>query len=149
MVLDAYAGTLTTAIACLDTDRSCIAIEEKNDCYNLVLKRLERVTDIKNRSQGLQDGSNPDITAVTDLLTAVSSHTSHSDNEVDKYIHDHLGEISPEDNDSEYEGSENAGEIAQVNRTAAPSHDEEPSNVVVQESCESQYVGDAGSDSLI
>lgn len=39
-VLDAYAGTMTTALACLETGRSCVCIEKDPECFRLAHARL-------------------------------------------------------------------------------------------------------------
>lgn len=47
MVLDTYEGTLTAAIACLNADRSCIAMEALWFCYHASFSRLCDIFDAK------------------------------------------------------------------------------------------------------
>lgn len=41
-VLDTYAGTFTTALACLETGRTCTSIEKDLECFRLAYSRLAR-----------------------------------------------------------------------------------------------------------
>lgn len=73
-VLDAYGGTLTTALACLATDRKCIVIEKATDCYNLGLNRLESVAEMKRSQEGAaQAGNNLQLTIAASILRAAHS----------------------------------------------------------------------------
>lgn len=40
ILLDSYAGNLSTAIACMNNDRLCISIEKDDRCFLEVLERL-------------------------------------------------------------------------------------------------------------
>lgn len=42
LVLDAYGGTLTTALACIETRRSCVSIEKDPECFRLAHERLRK-----------------------------------------------------------------------------------------------------------
>lgn len=42
-VLDAYAGTLTTGIACVNSGRSCVLVEQDSKCYDVAMDRLRAV----------------------------------------------------------------------------------------------------------
>ena len=43
IILDAYAGTMTTAIAALGTGRSCICIENNSNCFSASVQRLRQL----------------------------------------------------------------------------------------------------------
>jgi len=42
-VLDMYAGTLTTALACIDTGRRCSVVEQDVNCFRIAHDRLQKV----------------------------------------------------------------------------------------------------------
>lgn len=42
LIFDGFAGSFTTALACLNTNRRCIAVEKDKDYYNIGIKRIEK-----------------------------------------------------------------------------------------------------------
>lgn len=86
-VLDAYGGTLTTALACVATGRNCIAIEKSAECFNIAEKRLQQITAERLKRQCTQassDGRDPQISAVEILQSMfLRGHGLETDNEND------------------------------------------------------------------
>jgi len=54
LVFDGFAGTMTTAIACIATGRKCVVVEKDPKCYKLALERLDRIA---SRAQSEQRSS--------------------------------------------------------------------------------------------
>ena len=57
LVVDLYAGTYTTGIACLQTGRPCVMIEMDQECHQRAIKRLRTMASLVER--GKADESRP------------------------------------------------------------------------------------------
>lgn len=83
-VLDAYAGTLSTAIACIATGRKCIATEKDKICFDIALDRLEMIAGLRKgmevNSKWSQSANNAaDASSVMKVLLEVSKYNGNAD----------------------------------------------------------------------
>ena len=82
LVLDCYGGTLTTALACIATDRKAIVIEKDENCYREALKRLENVAEAKLRMLWQISGLPGDQALhEMDLLRVVNNNDDENESE--------------------------------------------------------------------
>ena len=108
-VLDAYGGTLTTALACITTGRKCIVAEKMADCFEIAETRLQHVAAEKIRR--IHTTSSQTITGQTDaaeIIQAIYMHESESntDNEDNDEVDedDQSRQSSEEQNTKSFDG---------------------------------------------
>ena len=109
LVLDPYAGTYTTGLACLDTSRRSVLMEADPQCADLAKKRLvlatkTRITREERRSRMmLVDESTQGSTAdaqTTDDFDEIS-HDGHTDNEESNQAGEETRKASTETKENE------------------------------------------------
>ena len=91
-VLDVYAGTMTTAIACLASNRPCDVIKADKECHEIAVGRLLRTIARKEEAQ---------VTRGNARNTRASTASVSKDNEIHllQFLAEERNTTSEDDND--------------------------------------------------
>lgn len=116
VVLDAYAGTMTTAIACMQSKRSCYCMEKDPLCYREAQARLRLQVEAVEMYEGEEPRSSADSVPETDVSVGQDNSkgettTTRADTENDKRTR-----TEPQDDG----GTGSAGSKTSGSKTLAP-----------------------------